>query len=426
MVRRRTSASPKRVAIPSGVDNDRVCFKTRDCVLKILLYVNSHLPNIGGRELVVHNLALQYVRKGHRVVVAGAAGFRNKSASEYEYPIARWPVLRKFPDMSRAIALGLWSLGNRVDVIHSHSTYPCGFVAERLRWLCPVPHVVTPHGEDINVVPEIGFGQRLDPKQCWKIEMAVRNADATTAISKTIATSLIDAGAVPERLVRIPNGVDIGRFSGRNREDIGHRLELSEDTKVIVSIGNYHPRKGHDVLVRAIAKVRRTRQDVVLVIVGRTSQEFCEQVRQAGHGEYVRFAGTLPVPGPLGEEVDPLADLLRRADIYVSSSVDEGAEGLSLALLEAMAAGACPVVTDISGSRDIVSDGHNGRVVPAGDDQALADAMFALLADTTEQSRLSQQAQRTAQAYGWDRVADQYLDLYERLIAGRPVDSGSS
>lgn len=386
--------------------------------MRILLHVNSHLPSIGGRELVVHNLALQYLHKGHEVVVAGPAGFRRRHDDDYGYPVVRWPTIRKFPVFSRAVSFGAWGLTHpAVDVIHSHATFPCGYVSELMRLLIGGVRVLTPHGEDINVIPEIGFGLRLDPARRRKIEFTVRNAEATTAISETILTSLLDSGAPAERLRVIPNGVDMARFDGTCKENIRSRLNLPLESRLVVSIGNYHPRKGQEVLVDAVRRVRRNLPNVVLVIVGRTSAQFCERVCASEDGAGTVFSGALAVPKPGSDSEDLLADLLRSADIYVSSSIDEGAEGLSLALLEGMAAGACPVVTNISGNRDVVQDNINGRLVPPGDSEALSGAIQSLLVDEVVRQRLSKQAQKTAESFSWSRVADQYLDLYGELLA---------
>ena len=266
--------------------------------MKILLYVNSHLPDIGGRELVVHNLALQYQAKGHEVVVAGAAGFRTHRNTNVGYPVRRWPVWHSAPDLSRATAYALHMALNNYDVVHAHSTYPCGFIATKQASLWKPPIVITPHGEDNNVVPEIGFGQRLNPEQAPKIEYAVRNASLLTAISDTVYDSSLDAGAPADRVVKIPNGVNIERFSGANDVDAREVLGLPSTAKLITSIGNYHPRKGHDVLVEAIALAREKNPDLHLVIVGRTDEGFRSDVAQRHAPDLLTFTGALSVPLP--------------------------------------------------------------------------------------------------------------------------------
>ncbi|MBM4205629.1 MAG: glycosyltransferase [Gammaproteobacteria bacterium] len=185
-----------------------------------------------------------------------------------------------------------------------------------------------------------------------------------------------------------------------------------------VSIGNYHPRKGHHVLVDAAATTKAKGLRLGFIIVGDRSDQFCAEVEARGLSDVVKFAGVLPVPGWQAGSPDPLADLLVSSRYYISSSMDEGAEGLSLALLEGMAAHACPVVTNISGNRDVIHDGNNGRVVEPRNSGALADALIALETDPAATERLAQEARKTAGTYGWDVVAKRYLDLYKSLVEG--------
>ncbi len=384
--------------------------------MKILLLVNSHLPSIGGRELVVHNLAMQYLNYGHTVTVAGMAGLMRNRHIRFAYPVSRWPVVPRWPLASQLVFGALHAISHRYDVIHAHATYPIGYVALRLRTFFRAPIVVTPHGEDINIVESIQFGQRRDPRQRPLIESTVQRADATTAISETVHASLLDAGASESSIHDIANGVDMKRFAQPAADSVAERFGLPRGVPLVVSIGNYHERKGHNILVDAVAAANSRGQKLGLIIVGRTSTAFCEEVSARGLGGFIKFGGVLPVPDWQGAAPDPLAELLVSSHIYVSSSVGEGAEGLSLALLEGMAAGACPIVTDISGNRDIVQDGVNGRVVPPADAGALADALCDLLRDEVTRQRLAVAARKTAGRFSWAAVAEEYLALYRRLI----------
>lgn len=384
--------------------------------MRILILVNSHLPAIGGRELVVHNLALENLRQGHDVRVAGMGGLWGDRHVRFPYPVTRFPHFGRFPIASRLAMTLAHVLTHRYDIVHCHATYPSGYAALKVKPFIGAPVVITPHGEDINIVEEIGFGQRLDPVQRPLIEWTVREADATTAISQTVHASLLDAGAPESRIHDIANGVDMRRFSRPRIAGLAERYGFPAGTPVVVSIGNYHPVKGHEVLVEAAAMAHQRGKPFGVIIVGRTQEAFCRDVAAKDCAPFVKFAGVLPVPDWREGTADPLAELLTSADFYVSSSVGEGAEGLSLSLLEGMAAGLCPVVSNISGNRDMVKDGANGRVVPPRDPSALAEAIMGLMHAPDELRRLSAAARETAGHFGWDAVARQYLDLYADLI----------
>ncbi len=327
------------------------------------------------------------------------------------------------PDLSRRAALTSYILRHRPDIIHAHSTYPCGYNALKLGGLAP-PVVVTPHGEDINVVPEIGFGQRLNPAQAPKIEYAVRHAAACTAISDTVYNSLVEVGTPKDRIVRIRNGVDIERFAGASAVDVKAHFGWPQESQLITTIGNFHPRKGHAILVEAVAAARAKVPNLKLAIVGRTSEAFCEEVAAKGYGEFIHFLGTLPVPLPGNDAPDVLAALLRASRAYVSASMDEGAEGLSLALLEGMAAGATPIVTRISGNRDVIEHEVNGLLVDPGSVEDLANALERICADDALAHRLNGASATTVAGYSWRAVAEEYVALYERVLQGRTAKAG--
>jgi glycosyltransferase involved in cell wall biosynthesis len=288
--------------------------------------------------------------------------------------------------------------------------------------------VITPHGEDIHVVPEIGFGQRLDPEQRPKIESALQSADLVTAISRSVEQSLLDACVDSRKIRCVPNGVDVNRFEGLQRLDAREWLGLPPDARIVATIGNFHPRKGQDHLIRAMALVAQREPRARLVVVGIGTERLRPLVEELGLQRSVILAGRVEVPFQgsgtdyeAEDRRDYVAALLRSSEVYVSAGVGEGAEGLSLAVLEALAAGVPVVATAISGNTDIIDDGQNGLLVPPGDPRLLAERILMLITDSELRGRMSEQARCTGRRYGWREIAARYLAVYEeaRSIAGR-------
>jgi phosphatidylinositol alpha-mannosyltransferase len=91
-------------------------------------------------------------------------------------------------------------------------------------------------------------------------------------------------------------------------------------------------------------------------------------------------------------------------------------------LLEAMAAGAPIVASDIPGYRDVITHGEQGLLVERQNSEALADAMLRLLADPQLRARMRQAGQRTARGYDWPRVAAQVLEYYDEVLERRDLD----
>ena len=385
--------------------------------LHIVLAVNSFLPQVGGKEMVVHYLAKSLSELGHHARVFVRGGFWRHRNNGLSYPVHRWPGLGRYiRDWSGRVALGWESALWPTDLIHAHVTYPSGYWAVQLKARTGIPVVITPHGDDIHTIPEIGHGKRLDPECAVKIENAVARASRLTAISASVEDSLIDAGASPDRICRIPNGIDLERFRGAARFDVRRHFGLPVDSKIVLSVGSYIPRRGFEYLVRAMGLVCKTSPEAYLVIAGRNTEVLIPLVEELGLEARVLLPGQIQPPSGGGDAVDLLAEIYKSADVYISSGMSEGSEGLSLALLDGMAAGLPVVATEISGNRDVVRNGESGYLVPVKDVRAMANSITCILSDRQASQYFGRNNFIAAQHYSWQNVAQQYVSLYSTLI----------
>ena len=321
--------------------------------MNIVLYVNCFLPVIGGREIVVHHLAGALKELGHQVRVVGPAGLWSQRHVRFDYALHRFPTALggAFEEQEGLCKLLIDSTLWGCDVIHAHNTCPCGYLAAKLKSIRNLPLVITPHGEDIHVIPEIGYGQRLDPVKRHKIGYALQKAELVTAISDSVEASLLNAGAPRAKIRKVPNGIDEERFRRPVGADIRKWLRMEEDARLIVTVGNYRPCKGHEVLIRSMPFILSREPRARLVIVGKTPASLNALAEKPELQNKVVLTGTIEFPIPsngkkaAGKPVEPdwLAGLYQQSEVYVSAGIGEGAEGMSLAMLEAMAAGV-PVV----------------------------------------------------------------------------------
>jgi teichuronic acid biosynthesis glycosyltransferase TuaC len=392
--------------------------------MKIVLFVNSFLPNLGGKEIVVHYLAREMLRAGHRVRVVGPTGWVKSRHQKNEYPVHRWPTLRgllaeKVSYAQLLLDTAIWGC----DVVHAHTTYPNGHIVSLLKQTHRLPLVITPHGYDIHRIPELGFGHRMDPLKNRKIENALKCAEIVTAISDSVEASLRDAGCSAEKIRKIPNGIDIERFRAKNDHDIRQALGIAPDAKVILTVGNYHPRKGQDILIEAMPRILSQVPNAHLVVVGANQDALAQKVHALKLEQSVCLAGLLPFPASIkhGDRSkgpdDPLAALYCQSEVYVSASINKEAEGLSLAMLDAMAAGLPVVATRISGSSDIVIDSKTGFLVPPADHSELAESIITALVHRDRSITMGLQGQMVAQNYHWREIANRYLAVYREAIA---------
>jgi glycosyltransferase involved in cell wall biosynthesis len=397
--------------------------------MNIVLVTNSELPTLGGREVVVHYLAKTLKEMGHTVRVTGPGRWWKKRHRKFPYPVHRWPSLRGyFPDQVNLLRLLLDISIFGADVIHAHATYSAGFAACGVKRIRRIPVVLTPHGEDIHVVPELNHGLRLNQKLRPKIEYAVRNADVLTAISSSIKDSIVDAGGDVGRIVMIPNGTDAERFSKKMEINVHQYLGIEENGQIVLSVGNYRYVKGYESLFDAFELVLKEVPTARLVIVGRDQKKaLAALIERHGVQGKVVLTGQIRVPekalgydtGTQDSETggDVLAALYQSADVYVSAGVSGGAEGLSLAVLDALTSRLPVVATDISGNKDVVEDGKSGILVEPGKAQQMGEAVVCLLKNRHLAEQYGKAGYEISRQYHWGAVAMSYLEAYETAIS---------
>jgi glycosyltransferase involved in cell wall biosynthesis len=392
--------------------------------LNIVLYVNNFLPKIGGKEIVVYNLASEYKKLGHKVRVVGPSGLYSHRKCKYKFPVHRCPIInKKFHEQINLyyLLLNLWIFG--CDIVHAHTTNPNGYIAAKLKRKINFPLIITPHGSDIHTIPGIEYGQMLDKLNRKKIAYAIKKADILTAISNGVRDSLIAAGASIDKVRMIPNGVDINRFSSilkQNEKSLCRETNKSEN--ILLSVGNYRECKGYEDIVRAMPTILKEEPHTKCVFVGKGNEALLPVISDMGLEKEVILKGpikyTFTPRKSIESDRDKLAEIFNASTIYISAGIDEGAEGMSLALLEAMASGLPVVATAISGNRDVVENGVNGLLAKPSSPNDLADKIIHLLKNETKRDRIAIAQREKAKQYGWANIAGQYIEVYKEAIVG--------
>ena len=381
--------------------------------VRVLMVVRLFHPWVGGTERQAHSLARALVERGHDVRIVTGRWFRGTPRREVldGVPVFRnqtlWECfgirgLRKFGGYLyiASLLLHLWRERDDYDVIHVHGLNYHAFAAVLAGRRLGRPVLA----KLANSGPASDVRKMRESRQLALARFMLPTAlgcDRFVALNPAVVAELTAAGVPPERIVSVPNGVDTRRPPRRD-----HHLH---DPACLLFVGRLHPQKGVDTLLRAFALLRpRLPRPAVLRIVGDGPRR--DQLRalavDLGVDAHVEFAGQRDDVGPY----------LDAADVFVLPS---RAEGLSNALLEAMAAGIPPVVSDVAGNRDGVRDGHSGLTAAVDDPPALAAALQRLLGDRTLRARLGAQARRAAERdYGLDAVAARYVALYEELRDG--------
>lgn len=272
----------------------------------------------------------------------------------------------------------------RFDVVHVHEPMTPAIGVAALA-LATVPLVGTFHASG-----ELAWMKLATPTWGFLAE----RLDHRLAVS-------VDAAAAAQRYLPgdyevIPNGVTLPE-----------RADPADRDNTIVFVGRHEPRKGLQVLLRAWPEIRR-RTGARLRVLGADPL----QVRLL----LARLRVSEDGIDPLGfvEEGERTCELLS-AKAFVAPSL--GGESFGMVLTEAFACATPVVASDISGYRDVMT-GETGLLVPPNDPQALADGVFALLADEPRRQQFGLAARARARTYSWDDIGAQLLSIYER-VAGR-------
>lgn len=211
-------------------------------------------------------------------------------------------------------------------------------------------------------------------------------SDAVLVDSDAVRARAIELGAESSALVQFPWGIDHELFRS-DGENLREQLGIDGTATCVVSVRRHEALYDVSTVVRAFARASTSLPDAMLLVGGAGSQtsRLRSLSAQEGIQDRVVFIGELR-----GEK---LAALYRTADVYVSTSTVDGS---SISLLEAMASGAVPVVTDIPGNREWVQP-TTGVLFPVGDHERLADSIVALSTDANSRGRMAKAAQHLVQ-----------------------------
>lgn len=394
--------------------------------MKVCLLTGTFLPNIGGVEIGLHNIARRLQDLGHEpTVVCNFNTWRRLKRTKWDLPYRVVPLppaigtlLARSPGIFGRLAVSwMRTLTQRFgwDVWHVTGAYPGAVIASLYRQRFGLPYLVRCPGSDIQVDPDIGYGIRLDPRIDALVRKHLPDAPAVVAMTPSIEEEYEKLEIPDDRVFKVPNGVDGVRFAA-----MAHNANIREDLSVksgdflFLSVGRNHPKKGFTYLIEA-GRLLQARQiaDYRILIVGRhvTQLPTRDEDREF---LVLREAPSLDSDGARIPAIPPdeLVSMYRNADAFVLPSL---VESFGIVLVEAMAAGLPIVTTDSPGCSDLVQDEVNGLLSTPGDPRSLADAMLRVMQDDDLRSRLATEGRDMSRAFDWNDVTKSYESIYNRL-----------
>ena len=284
--------------------------------------------------------------------------------------------------------------GFEFDLIDAHYYYPDGVAAALLAKWFGKPFTVTARGSDLNLITRFALPRRM-------MQWAAARAAASIGVSAALTDVLRRWGLAKDRLHVMRNGVDLQRFRPLPRAQARAALGLA-GAPLLLSVGNLVELKGHELVIDALAELRKTHPGAQLAIVGTGPRRdaLVAHAQARGLAPAVHFAGAIPNT--------ELLDWYSAADALVLASCREGWPNV---LLEAMACGTPVVATDVGGIPEIVTTPIAGRIVRERSACALCDAVATLLANPPTQDAV----RRFAEGFDWQATTAAQIALFTHM-----------
>ncbi len=371
--------------------------------IRVAMIITSYYPRVGGAERQISALAPLLCEQNVEIAVLTR---RYPGFIPYEkiddVPVHRLPIPGPKPLGSLVFTLAALPLLRRwrPHIIHAHellSPTTTALMAKQL-WRVPIVVKVLRGGIDGDLAK-----LRRNKLSARRINPIRDQVDAFVTISREIDAELEAIGVPAARRHFIPNGVDLGRFApatSDERRAIRTRLDLP-NVPMAIFTGRFAIEKRLDHLIAIWADVRAFHPNALVLLVGAGPAEATLK-SMAGAG--IRFVGaTSDVPS-----------YLRAADLFVLPSATEG---LSNALLEAMATGLPVIATAVGGATDVINHGENGLLIRADDQPALRDSILTILGDDPLREHLGRCArERVMRDYALPQTAQKLRALYDQLL----------
>lgn len=289
-------------------------------------------------------------------------------------------------------------LKQRCDLIHVHWAIPTGVIGVFCGVVLRKPLLVTVHGSDFRLATE--KSRLLKRLFLW----VCNKANHITCVSEGLTKGLRELGVPAEKLSTFSMGVDetfLG--AGRSRKDV-----VNDRAFTVLSNRNLLPLYNVTLLIQSVPMVLEEEQKTLFLIAGEgTEREPLErEVKDLRVEQSVQFLGRV--------SHESMPELLAQSDVYVSTSLSDGT---SVSLLEAMAAGAFPIVTNIPSNLEWIRDGENGFLVPVDEKGMLAERIVSAIRSRAllRRSRDENLAIIEKKAL-WPVIIERTKEIYDRIL----------
>lgn len=381
--------------------------------MNIAMFTNTYIPHVGGVARSVSTFTEDLRQRGHRVLVIAPEYAEEGDTPAKDDDVIRIPAIQNFngSDFSMRIPVPflieekLDAFGP--DLIHSHHPYLLGDTALRIARKRSLPIAFTHHTLYEKYTHYVTEDSESLPKFVKHLSTEYANlCDQIVAPSESIK-QLISSRGVKRPVEVVPTGVDVDFFSQGDGAEMRRRLGIPDGVTVIGHLGRLAPEKNIPFLVDAVRLAMEDIPESHFLVVGEGPSE--SEIRMRFSDDFLKER--LHMAGKrTGAD---LADAYHAMDFFVFASKTE-TQGLVLA--EAMASGKPVIALDAAGSREVLEDQVNGRLLPEDASTSLfAQTIKEMTSNGTLSAELSENARQTAKRFSRNASLDRLLDVYENM-----------
>ena len=278
------------------------------------------------------------------------------------------------------------------DIIHAHYTWPPGAVAVELKKDFNVPVVITEHTS----ITLHKASKRKDPYyfKAWK------ESDAIIRVNKKDVPLFKKYN---KNTVNIPNGFDEKKFYRMDKDKCREKLNLPQDRKIILTIGNLVEIKGHKYLIEAMKEIVKKRRNILCLVIGsgNLKKMLENQIEELKLKEFVKLLG--------GKPHNEISIWMNACDLFVLPSLNES---FGVVQIEAMACGKPVVATKNGGSEEIITSKDYGLLCEPANPEDLAEKILIGLDKKWDRNKILNYSKK----FMWSEIAKEIIDVYKRVL----------
>jgi len=382
--------------------------------LKIGIVSPNYLPNVGGTEIALFNIANKIADLGHEIIIVTRSFGKAKLHKIYHNPkIHRFHMPKSvifYLHSSLLLYNYLKTFLKDVDIIHQFHLFRFGFPVYMFSKKLNKPLITSLMGTDtynpIRRIPRVVFPY---------LSFIMNNSEFVTSPSQIVANIAYKQGC-KKKIQIIPHGTYTSKFENVNEESVSllkTKIGLSSSIKILLAVQRLSQIKRIDILIHAAKELREFYkvENFLLLIVGKGEEKknLEKLVKKYSLEHHVKLLGFIP------HELLPV--YYKMADIFVFHSTFES---FGLVLTEAMAAGKPIVSTKVGAIPEVVKDGETGFLVEPKNPLALATAIDKLIKAPEMIRKMGEKGEiRAKLLYNWNIICQNYINLYKMALANK-------